>query len=387
MPVLPIPNAIALKHSAELSDAIRQAIVAAGGHISFAKFMELALYAPGLGYYSAGSHKLGAMGDFSTAPEITPLFAEALANQCQQILIQMQLTDIIEFGAGSGKLAGDLLLALEKANCLPQHYFILEVSGDLRSRQAEHIQTHCPHLSARVQWLDHLPEHFSGMMIANEVLDAMPTHVFQIQESGISEQCVSFANDTFQWHTTDPASPELAEKISYLRDTFHLPVNFKSEINLVAQAWIKSLGHCLDKGVILLIDYGYGEKERYQPRRSTGSLMCYYQHHKHDNPFELIGLQDITSHVDFTSIAQAAVDNSLSVAGYTTQAAFLLSCGILDLAEQKQLSEIDSYQQSQALKLLTLPSEMGETVKVMALSKQLDQPLVGFVMGDRRHDL
>ncbi len=387
MPSLPIPTHEAMIHSAQLSNLIQKEIAQAGGYIPFARFMELALYAPGLGYYSAGSHKLGKKGDFTTSPEISPLFAHCIAKQCQQILSEIENPHILEFGAGSGKFACDLLLALENADCLPIHYFILEISADLRLRQKQFFEAHCPHLLSRIQWLDSLPqEKFSGIIFANEVLDAMPVHCFHVQGQGFKEKCVGFENH-FLWKLTESTSPLLTQKVTELINQCHLPDSYESEINLWAESWIQALSDSLEKGIILLIDYGYGSKERYHPERMTGSLMCHYQHHRHDDPLQLVGLQDITAHVDFTAIANAAVENQLDVVGYTTQAAFLMACGILELAHQQSLSDLEIYQQNQAIKMLTLPSQMGEIIKVMALSKKITLPLLGFQLHDRRHDL
>ncbi|MHB1949458.1 MAG: class I SAM-dependent methyltransferase [Gammaproteobacteria bacterium] len=384
---LPIPDHNALSTSEKLIELIRQEIDNAGGVLSFARFMELALYAPGLGYYTAGTHKFGQAGDFVTAPEITPLFAQCLARQCQPIFAKLGTGDLLELGAGSGKFAKDFLLESEKLNCLPQHYYILEVSAELRERQKQLLIQHCPHLIERIIWLDTLPSDFCGVIFANEVMDAMPVHCFQITNTAVKERCVRWDNDHFVWHLSSPTSPELSTRFIELQQEFSLPNGYQSEINLMIKPWIASLAETLKKGVIFLFDYGYDRREYYRPDRHQGTLKCFYGHHHHNNPFVYIGLQDITAHIDFTTVVASAVTQGLSLAGYSTQAAFLLSCGLVELAATKTLSVTEQYQQSQAIKMLTLPSEMGELIKVMGLAKELDIPLIGFSLQDRRRDL
>jgi SAM-dependent MidA family methyltransferase len=384
MATLPTPSDTALQYSQRLIDQIRQEIKAAGGYISFARFMELTLYAPGLGYYSAGSHKLGKHGDFITAPEISPLFAKCIAKQCQQVFTTLKNSSILEIGAGSGKLASELLLELERLQALPQKYFILEVSADLRDKQQVLLKDTCPHLFSRLCWLDHLPsQKMTGIILANEVMDALPSHVFQIENAVIKERCVAIENNKFIWKNTTPTTDEITKQVDALP---LLENGYTSEINLMLTPWIHSMADALDEGVILLFDYGYGRQEYYHPDRDAGTLMCYYQHQRHANPLELVGLQDITAHVDFTRVAESALDAGLLLAGYTTQAAFLLACGITEFVVD-DADAVAQYQQSQAIKLLTLPSEMGEAIKVMALSKNYKLPLMGFALYDRRKDL
>ncbi len=383
MATLPTPSPIALAHSEQLKTRICQEITHAGGHISFARFMELALYTPGLGYYSAGSHKLGKHGDFVTAPEISPLFAKCIAKQCQQIFTTLENSSILEIGAGSGKLAHELLLELERLQALPEKYFILEISADLRAKQQALLRQACPHLLSRIRWLDGLPAtKFRGVILANEVMDALPVHIFQMTNSPIDERSVTEKNGELLWLNTPP--PEELKK--HLEDIQPLAHGYTSELNLLLTPWISSVADTLGEGVILLFDYGYGRHEYYHPERNTGTLMCYYQHHRHTNPLILVGLQDITAHVDFTRVAESALDAGLNLVGYTTQAAFLLACGITE----SPVDETDAaaqYQQAQEIKLLTLPSQMGEAIKVMALSKQCEIPLLGFALYDRRKDL
>jgi SAM-dependent MidA family methyltransferase len=385
---LPTPSAAALEHSNQLLDVVRRAIAANGGYISFARYMELVLYAPGLGYYSAGSHKLGKSGDFITAPEISSLFAKCIARQCQQILKPMSPGDILEIGAGTGKFAADLLLELQELDSLPQYYYILEISADLRAKQNHLLETTCPNLLPRVRWLNTLPKAgFQGVIFANEVLDAIPTHCFQIDSHKVKERCVTLVDDQLAWLSAPPTVPELTHRVVAIENESPMVNGYESEINLLIPAWINSIADVLQDGVILLFDYGYGRREYYHPDRSTGTLMCFYQHRNHSNPFILPGLQDISTHVDFTSVAESALDANLQLSGYTTQAAFLLACGIIEIASAQDLSRTDQFNQNQAIKVLTLPSEMGELIKVMALSKNFEEALLGFSLYDRRRDL
>jgi SAM-dependent MidA family methyltransferase len=388
MPTLPTPSPAALEHSHKLLALVHREIEAAGGYLSFARFMEIVLYTPGLGYYSAGNPKLGQAGDFVTAPEISVLFSKCIARQCQEILSKLTNGSILEVGAGSGIFAADLLLELERMDCLPVSYGILEVSADLRAKQNQWLESQCQHLLNRVYWLDRLPApDFNGIIFANEVLDAMPTHRFQIDKHTSKERYVTLVNGKLSWLTAPSTTPELTRTVTEISENLSLQDGYESEINLMIPAWIRSLGEILQEGVMLLFDYGYGRREYYHPDRNHGTLMCYYQHHRHSDPFILLGLQDITAHVDFTAVAEAADSVNLTVAGYTTQASFLLACGIIELANDSSFSQLEQYQQNQAIKLLTLPSQMGELIKVMALSKNFDEPMIGFSLFDRRKDL
>lgn len=377
---LPIPSADALVHSQALTQFIRQEMAVQGGYITFARFMELALYAPGLGYYSAGCTKFGRAGDFVTAPEISPLFAQCLARQCQQVLDAVEQGEIIEFGAGTGKLAVDLLLALEKLNCLPVRYSILEVSAELRARQQDFYQKNIPHFFDRMVWLEQLPaEPINGIMLANEVLDAMPVNRFQLNQTGLQEFYVKWQEDSFVWHLNKP-SKDIAIPTSLMNGEF--------EVNCNIEPWVNSLSQCLKQGLVLLIDYGFPQHEYYHPDRVTGTLMCHYQHHAHTDPFILIGLQDITAHVDFTAVAESAVTNHLQVSGFISQAAFLLNCGLLELVPTADQAMSKRLAVNQQINLLTSPAEMGELFKVMALTRQLDDiSLLGFQQFDQRQRL
>ncbi len=379
---LPAPDAVALAHSARLTQRITEEIAAGGGWLSFARFMELALHAPGLGYYSAGARKFGSDGDFVTAPELGSLFARTLARQVAQILQQVP-GDLLELGAGSGQLACDLLAELAALDALPQRYLILETSGDLAARQRQRLQQEQPQLAERVVWLDALPQNFSGLVIGNEVLDAMPAHMIQTRNDGMDEIGVSVVDEKFVWQAR-PATGALLAAANAL----NLPPDYRTEIGLAAQAFIRTLGQCMERGVVLLIDYGFPAREYYHPQRGEGTLMCHYRHHAHDDPLSLIGLQDITAHVDFSAVAHAAVDGGLEVLGYANQARFLVNCGITGQLEKIALAPGKSQLlgAAEAHKLLS-PAEMGELFKVIACGKGFSPPLIGFSSGDRRHTL
>lgn len=371
-----------------LTEYIRQAIVSNDSQISFCQFMELALYHPEWGYYNSESFEFGKNGDFTTAPEISPLFSRCFGRQCRQILNYLGEGQILELGAGSGRFAKDLLLELEKLGNLPEHYYIYEISPALRKKQQQILQAACPHLFNRVIWLEIMPAHFTGLVIANELLDALPVYCFRIEEHGMKERRVGFEKGQFIWRAGNPTE-ELAEKATKIRELYALNPGYESEINLRLPALIHSLANILTQGVMFFADYGYGQREYYHPDRQKGTLTCYYRHRMHADPFILVGLQDITAHVDFTHVIETAVANDCQLGGYTTQAAFLFSLGLAELAEQeaKHFSSIEQYQQAQAIKLLTLPSEMGERIKVMALTKNFESPLLGFALQERRQDL
>lgn len=344
--------------------------------------MALALYAPGLGYYMAGARKLGRDGDFITAPEISPLFGRTLARQLQQ-LTQAGLTDVLEIGAGSGALAADLLLEMERLGCAPGRYLILELSPDLRERSRDTLAARAPHLLERVAWLNGLPPSFEGVVIGNEVLDAMPAHVFQRNGSAIVEMGVAFEGGKLGW------SPRSAGTPDFEADPSCFPVDgYRSEVQFVARAFIRSLGEAIARGVALFIDYGFPRGEYYHPQRTAGTLMCHYRHRAHDDPFFLPGLQDITTHVDFSAIAQAGREAGLGTAGYANQAQFLVSCGITELLAETPAENVAAYAPlaAQAQKLLS-PAEMGEFFKVIALGKGVTVPLRGFELADKSQSL
>lgn len=387
---LPTPSEHALQHSHKVQQAIRSKIKTSDNWITFADYMQMVLYAPGLGYYSAGTSKLGDSGDFVTAPEISVLFGQTLARQAEQILNLIDHADILEFGAGSGRLALDLLLELEKLDCLPDKYFILEVSADLRQRQHALFEKKAPHLLPLLRWLDQLPTQFNGFIIANEVLDAMPVHLVTWREEKIFERGVTWLDDKFAWQERPLLAGPLFEIASGLlsqNDTNGIRSDsYTSEINLTARQFIRSMNDILQHGAVILIDYGFGGDEYYHPQRDQGTLMCHYRHHSHNDPFYLPGLQDVTSHVDFSAVYHAMENTELNLLGYTTQAHFLVNCGVTSILSQTPSEEVGEYLPlSNQLQKLTSPAEMGELFKVIALGKNIDEPLIGFNSGDKSH--
>ena len=389
MSTLPTPSRDAQKHSLKLLALIQQEIKKAGGWIDFSQFMQLALYAPKLGYYSAGNQKFGTGGDFVTAPEISALFGQTLAQQVAQILA-LSRGSIMELGAGTGRLAVHLLHALEHLDCLPDQYYILDVSDHLRQVQLEYLQERLsPQLLRRVVWLNQLPETFTGVVLGNEVLDAIPVHMVHTKTQGLCERGVMLAEQGLTWSDKPwddaPASGQhLFDEITKLS----LPTGYISEFCPTANGLIASLALTLERGVILMIDYGFSASEYYHPQRNLGTLMCHYQHYAHTDPLLNIGLQDITAHVNFSSIAYAGVDNGLQLSGFCSQAQFLMNCGILDLMAQVSPSDMAGYAPlaAAAQKLLS-PAEMGDLFKVIAFSKNMDVPLLGFTSGDKSHTL
>lgn len=384
---LPQPSADALEQSTRLVQTITAAIADAGGWIPFSRYMELALYAPGLGYYSGGARKFGPGGDFITSPELTPLFGQALAAQVEQVM-RASAPVVLEVGAGTGLLAADLLLELERRGCLPDTYAILEVSGELRERQFDTLAAKAPQLASRVRWLDALPERFSGALIANEVLDVMPVHLVVTRADGLFERGVALDDSgTLRW-ADSPASGVVADAAAALALPRSDTAEYVTELNLAARAWVAAWAARLERGALLLVDYGYPRAEYYLPSRSNGTLLCYYRHQAHGDPFLWPGLNDITAFVDFTSVAEAAFDAGLDVLGYTNQAAFLFNCGVLEcLARRGPEHTADYIRAARAVQRLTTPQEMGELFKVLALGKGIGEPLLGFMRGDRLHAL
>ncbi len=380
---LPAPDPQARAHSGRLCELISREIAGAGGRIPFARYMELALYAPGLGYYSAGRQKFGEAGDFVTAPEISSLFSRCLARQCAQVLEEAEGGGILEFGAGSGVMARDILAWLEEAGRLPEHYLILEPSAELRARQEATLRECLPHLKARVAWLDRLPgAGFHGVVLANEVLDAMPVHRLLKKEQGLRELYVTGGGDGRFAYCEGPLSHGALAK--YMAAAVPgaamsaLPDGYVFDVNLAAGAWVGSLAGLLKKGLALIIDYGYPRREYYHPQRGNGTLKCFYHHRSHDDPLIFPGLQDITAHVDFTALAESAHDQGLTVAGYTTQAAFLEACGIADMLAFDDGDPLGNVNQARQIRQLMLPGEMGEVFKVLGLTRGLDFSLLGF---------
>ncbi len=382
LPISALPNQEAQAHSQQLCLLIQKKISQNDGWLSFADFMHTVLYTPDLGYYSGGVKKFGIGGDFVTAPEISPLFAQTLANQAAQVLAETK-GNILELGAGTGKLATDLLLTLQALNQLPEHYFILEVSAHLRQVQLETVQKRLPEdLLQRVVWLDTLPPNFVGLILGNEVLDAIPVHLIY-HNHALFERGVAF-DDAFVWQDKLIPQGNLFDFVS----AYSLPDDYLTEVCPAAVGLIHSLAQTLERGTILMLDYGFSAREYYHPQRNLGTLMCHFQHYAHTDPLINIGLQDITAHVDFTSIAHAGVDNGLLLSGFCSQAQFLMNCGILDVMSQVSPHEMARYAPlaAAAQKLLS-PAEMGDLFKVIAFSKHIEQSLIGFSSGDKSHTL
>lgn len=387
---LPPPDAATLAHSRHVRAAIDDAIANGDGAIDFAHFMALALHAPGLGYYSAGLAKFGAAGDFVTAPELSPLFARCIAAQCAQVLAALDGGSILEAGAGTGELAIGVLRELHALNALPQRYQILETSADLRERQRRRISDLPAEMATRVEWLDALPPRgFRGVVLANEVLDAMPVRRFRRTPAGVDELMIARDGERLVWRGVPPRDAQLSARVAAIEQVLGvcLPEGYESEINLAAEAWLRSLADGLEAGMALIIDYGYPRREYYHPERSRGTLRCHYRHHAHDDPLLLPGVQDITSHVDFTAIAEAAVAAGMDIAGYTTQTYFLLAMGITKLAEAGNQDTRQQIETAQQIRRLTMPGEMGEVFKVIALTKGVEGPFAGFGWRDLRGKL
>ncbi len=351
-----------------LKSHIIEKIRQSGGKMPFSEYMQMALYDPKLGYYTGYSHQLGRQGDFITAPELSPLFGQCIAKSIQAVLLSLKNPVILEFGAGTGKLAK---VILEQCKCI-ENYWIIEISPALKKQQQKTLEKYL----SQITWLDKLPEEkFEGVILANEVMDAFPVTKFCLKNNIIYEYYVAEKNGCLEWHLDIPSSVEIISFVNNLA----LASPYSSEINFAIKPWIKSLSHSLKSGVILLFDYGFPRHEFYHPDRHEGTLMCHYQHQSNTDPFYLPGLQDITAHVDFTFVAESALEANLEVRGYTSQAAFLLESGILDFACH--------HEDNNAIKMLTLPGQMGELFKVMALSKNNDLPILGFELHDRRSRL
>lgn len=383
------------KHVGQVNDYLLDRIEDEGGFLPFDQWMHHALYAPHLGYYTGGSTKFGSnqpTGDFTTAPELSPLFAQTLSRQVMEVLEGSQSLSILEFGAGSGALAEALITELRKQGIEPQ-YSILEVSPDLRARQQERLAP----LEAQVQWLDSAPHSFKGCVVANEVLDAMPASLFTFDVEGkVLEVGVIAADDSTAqglpapfYLATRPAPEHLATLVA---ERVQAQPFYLSEINLQAEAWVRSMGTWLKQGAAILIDYGFPQREYYHPQRDKGTLMCHFRHFAHAEPLVLAGLQDITAHVDFTAMADAALEAGLDVLGYTSQARFLMNCGITNFLASPPEDPSPAVQQqwaqtmSAANKLLS-EAEMGELFKVLIIGRDISAPVLGTMSGDRRERL
>ena len=381
---------VAREHSLRLADLIRAEALASGGAMPFDRFMELALYAPGLGYYVAGARKFGRGGDFVTAPAISPLFGLCLARQCGEVLAALDGGDILELGAGAGELAADLLDGLKTAACLPGRYLILEPGPELRERQRDLLRARHPDLMDRIHWLDDLPLGFAGVLVANEVMDALPVHRFQVREEDeIAEILVKPRGTGWEEVGAEPPSRGLAEAVQALwAQGLAQEPGYASEINLRLGPWIQALATSMTRGLMLLIDYGYDRADYYRPERGMGTLMCHYRHQAHGDPYVHLGLQDITAHVDFTAAANAGQAAGLAVAGFATQAHFLIALGLDGLLAERMGGDSATAEEDLkwllGAKQLVLPSAMGERFRVLGLAKDLDRTWAGFSLRDLR---
>jgi SAM-dependent MidA family methyltransferase len=381
---MPSPSRAAIEHSQRVAAHIAGEIMIAGGWIPFDRYMQLVLYAPELGYYAAGARKFGDLasgGDFVTAPEISPLFAHAVAQQVEQLFEQIPAR-IVEFGAGSGVFASDLMAALAKRKVALESYSIVEVSPDLTDRQRERLQNERPQ-DASVDWLSAPPDGFEGVMLANEVLDVMPVKLFVKRGKLTFERGVVTRSDGGFAFDERRAGGDLAAAVAAIESEHGaFSDGYASEVNLVAESWMRSSAQWLARGALLIIDYGFPQREYYHPQRLMGTIMCHFRHHAHGDPLWMAGLNDVTAHVDFSAMAAAAHGAGLDVLGYTSQAHFLLNCGVLD-----QLQAQHTPHGSGALHRLVSEAEMGELVKALLVGRGVHGPLVGFARGDRLHSL
>lgn len=388
---LPEPPSELQTRSQQLTEKIRQSLKRYGA-LSFAHYMELALYMPQFGYYASGLPKIGAQGDFITAPEISPIFSRCLARQAEQILKRLETPNLIEFGAGKGTMARDILLELHALQQPVDHYYIIELSADLRQRQTETLQSLPAEVFEKVVWLDRLPDKpLQAVVLANEVLDAMPVEKLRFERDQSLLGYVDFneSRQRFEWQYRPITDSQLQKASNAILKQIGEPTSqgYETEINLNIQPWLKSLSDCLTAGAVLLVDYGYTRREYYQPARRMGTLRCHYQHRAHSDPFFYPGLQDITAHVDFTAVAESAFNAGFKIAGFTTQAHFLMSSGLLEMSADAESHITESLKVAQQIKTLTLPDEMGESFKVIALTKGCDLSLMGFKLRDLRHQL
>jgi SAM-dependent MidA family methyltransferase len=405
---LPAPDRAQQAHSARVVAAVHAALTVAGGWLPFDEYLRIAMYAPGLGYYSAGAVKFGAAGDFITAPELSSLFGYCVARQCAPLLAALAEGGapgtLLELGAGSGRLAGDVLTRLESLGSLPAEYLILEVSADLKAWQQARIAALEPALAGRVHWIESLPATpIRGVIIANEVADALPFKRFVATATGVDELGVAAAgNDGLRWQPR-AATRSLRQELERLQagpGAASFATGFQSECCLLLDGWLSSLGATLAEGAVLLFDYGVGRRDYYHPERSRGTLRCHYRHRAHDDPFLLPGLQDITAWVDFTRAAEAADAAGLEVAGYCTQAAFLMGAGIHEELQQAATIDVSNAVTGDAgaggvaaarraaeARQLLLPGEMGENFKALALTRALELPLRSFALQDLRRAL
>ena len=389
---LPTPSSLAIEHSQQLVKYIQESIKPSCT-LGFSEYMQQALYAPNLGYYSNGLTKIGADGDFITAPETSSLFSRCLARQAHQVLSQLPEPNIVEFGAGRGIMARDILLELAELNQPIEHYYIIELSAELKHVQKQTLASLPDALKEKVIWLTQLPQNpISAVVLANEVIDAMPIEMIKLEPEQVSQAYVEFdsagqANWLFKEIKTD--NDELQNRIKEIQSLIGIPSpkGYQTEVNLNIQPWVSSIADFLTAGLVLIIDYGYSRTEYYQPAREMGTFRCHYQHLAHADPFFYPGLQDLTSHVDFTAVAEAGFKAGLDIDGFTTQAHFLMASGLLEMANEFEHDSPDAIKIAQQIKTLTMPNEMGESFKVIGMTKNITKPLIGFQMQNLLHTL
>ena len=374
-PILPPPSPEAAAHSARLAEHIAMTIASEGDWVPFSRYMELALYAPGMGYYTAGARKFGAEGDFVTAPEISPMFARCFAQQAVQVFDQVG-GDVLELGPGSGQFAADLFGDLKAVGKAPARYRLLEVSPELRERQRALIAARFPEDIGRFEWIDALPEPIRGLVIGNEVLDVVPFDIVHRDREGLRERGVVVTEAGFAWDDAPLALGELKRRAEAVVPPGDY--DYTSEISLAAEGLVRTISSTLEAGLVVFIDYGFSEREFYHPQRTGGTLRCHYRHRFHGDPFFMPGLQDITAHVDFTAMARAAEQGGSDVYGLTTQAYFLISCGLAVLVSAGDpTATLSKLKATSAVHRLISPSEMGELFKVLAFGKGLEEPILG----------
>jgi SAM-dependent MidA family methyltransferase len=374
----------------QMRSRLMEQIEQAGGALPFDRYMETALYAPELGYYVNGLRKFGEAGDFVTAPEVSPLFSRCLARQLAECLRNLGGGSVLEVGAGSGRMAADILAELATVDALPEQYQILELSPSLQQTQYDTLNCSVPHLLPRVKWLADLPDAgFRGVLVGNELLDAMPVHRFRRAGDTWQELAVAVDAENFRDHWAELKSPGLAQALADLwPDAAAVDDGYSSEVNLRLVPWLQAVAARLVEGYMILVDYGYTRREYYHAERRQGTLMCHFRHRAHADPYLLPGLQDMTANVDFTALATAALQQGFKLSGYTTQAHFLIDSGLEQMLSVSDPADVKRHMQlMQGVKKLTLPAEMGERFKVMALARAEKTELSGFHSRDMRERL
>ena len=386
---LPKPDNQYLTQTICVSNFIEEKIKEAGGKISFRDFMQHALYEKNLGYYSSKAEVIGPKGDFITAPEYGEIFANSLAKQCAVIIEQIKGAVVLEYGAGTGALAVDILKKLSEMNRLPEHYFILDISVNLIECQKKRLKEEVPELVSIVSWVSSVPEDFSGIVIANEVADAFPFERFVRTDREVLQVCVLRGKESFEYDLI-PAERKLCDYIHALEEKLDrkLKNNYLSEVSFEAQNWIKDIACKIKTGVFLMLDYGVCRNEYYASHRNQGWTRCHFMHHAHNEPLIYPGIQDITTWVDFSILSEVAIDNDMKVDGFLNQSQFIINSGIEeDFQNFEQLDAKAQIELSREIKLLTLPDQMGENFKCLGLSKNLISNNNIFETGDRSYVL